>query len=191
MLFSLITWGNAGPPPDDLAAGIASPDEATRRAAVDGLRRRRDADIRALSLRVQDEKLSREDRAGAATVLGRIRAVAGEGSEGPALLTLLAEERLQPGRPLRETETPAALALVRIGVPEAPLLVDTIAHGEARLRTNCAGVLATMLGQYGKAWLEDAAERAESEVAARRIRAELATWAGQFTGEGYWAEGGE
>ena len=162
------------------------------RSVLDGLRRRRDADIRALALRVQEAELPREGRAGAATALGQIRAVADEGCEGPALLSLLAEERLQPGKPLSEAESPAALALVRIGVPEAPLMVDTVAHGEAQLRTNCAGVLATMLGRYARLWLEDAAKRADTEVAARRIRAELATWAGQFTGEGYWAErGGE
>jgi len=191
MLFSLITWGHAGPPPDDLAAGIASPDEATRRAALDGLRHRRDADIRALAKLVGDPECARRERAEAATALGRMRAVAGGGSEGPALLALLAEERLRPGKPLTEAETPAALALVRIGVPEAPSMVETIAHGEAQLRTNCAGVLATMLGRYARAWLEAAANTADSEVAARRIRAELATWAGQFTGEGYWAEGGQ
>ncbi len=175
-------------PPADLATGLASPDAGIRYVSINQLRSQRYRDTRALAAKVADADLPAEDRARAATTLGLIRAVSYDAGEGPALLSLLAEERLALDTPVTDLDAPAAMALVRIGVPMVPMLCRTIRESDdAQLRSNCAGVVATMLGRYGRPWLEGVRDAAEDQKQRRQVAAELKTWSSRFEGEGYWA----
>ena len=188
-MISMTAPGDVPPaPPADLASGLASDDAGVRYVTVAKIRGQRQRETWALAAVVADTELPAEDRAKAATTLGWIRAVSYDAGEGEALLSLLAGEQLTPDMPVTGTDAPAAMALVRIGVPMAPMLCRTIcAADDEQLRSNCAGVLATMLGRYGRPWLEGVRDTADGQKQKRRVAAELKRWNSCFEGEGYWA----
>ncbi len=157
-------------------------------AKLKALRDRADS-IHRLTLRVSDRALSPQDRASAATALGLIRAVSQQSAK--ALVEMLANESVRPNEPLNEKTSPAALALVRIDIPIVPVLTDTIRTSDnALLRFNCAGVMAIMLGQYAKPWLQDVEASAKTPMEKQRVAQVLKFWGKYCTGEGYYANGG-
>lgn len=170
-------------------AALLSDDPGTRYLAKRGLHSQRERVVHDLAVRIGDAERRPDDRASAATTLGLIRGV----SQGSAerLIAMMGKEVVRPGVRLTEEDTPAALALVRIGIPIVPVLTDTIRlSGDERLRSNCAGVMAVMLGRYAKPWLADVQQAATGQTQQHRVAQVLEAWGPHCTGEGYYAEGG-
>lgn len=177
------------PSKSDLAAGMRSKNDAARFSyflQVYGERRPRVAE---LGTQIADRKLPQMDRTSVAVTLGLIRGVSQESAE--ALVAMLAKERVEIGAPLDGEKCPAALALVRIGVPIVPVLTETVRISDnKKLRFNCVGVMATMLGRYAVPWLEDVRKDAPLAREKTRISEALYPWRRHCKGEGYYAEGG-
>lgn len=170
--------------------GLLSDDPGVRYLAKRALLRQRERIVHDLAVRIGDAERRPDDRASAATTLGLIRGI----SQGSAerLIAMMGKEAVRPGMPLTEEDTPAALALVRIGIPIVPVLTDTIRlSGDERLRANCAGVMAAMLGRYAKPWLADVQKTATGQTQQHRVAQALDAWGTYCTGEGYYAEGGK
>jgi hypothetical protein len=182
----------AGEEPKDVYEGVASSDPAAITWAFITADGHREDDMHDLSVRVADTRGDAADRRSAAAALGLIRAEYqefGEQGAGKALVKMLAEEDVQPGKPLDEMKTPAALALVRIDIPDVPILTETIAtSNNAKLRSNCAGVMTVMLGKYAKPWLEDVVNDYKTQTEKGRLQEQIAKWGPYCTGEGYWEE---
>lgn len=160
--------------PGDPLIALASPDPNVRYLPATQVRIERDRQVAALAARVADRATDAADRRSAATTLGRIRGVSEAAVE--ALIDMLVDERLTPGQVPSETETPAALALVRIDAPALPLLMHTITTSESRrMRQNCVAVVAVMLGDHATPWLEDAVEGAPPGVR-DEVAEELSCW---------------
>lgn len=173
----------------DIAQGMSSAEASIRDRAKRVAYDRRQQEIHELAVRLKKSDRSREDRTDAATTLGLIRGVSQESAQG--LVAMLDTESVRPNEPLSEEQTPAALALVRIDIPVVPVLTDTIRTSDNQLlRSNCAGVMAIMLGQYAKPWLQDVEASAKTPVEKQRVAQVLRFWAKYCTGEGYYANGG-
>jgi hypothetical protein len=196
-LLSAAGDGSGPPPPPRDPGGMESASADVRFATMWNIRIPREEQANALEARAMASGNSAENRRSAATTLGLLRdvpyfAIVGgprfnEEKLGNGLIVMLAEEDVQPGKPLDEMMTPAALALVRIDLPYMPILTKTIATSDsARLRSNCAGVMTVMLGKLAKPWLEAVVNDYTGERQKAHLQEQIAKWGPYCAGDGYW-----